>query len=162
MATATGAELWIGTVGPTIADSGGVPTNAELTTWKGLSTTSQVNRVGTIGELGDSVEAVTITDLADGRTRRVPGALDGGEIAVSITETDYDTTTGAGQNLVRLHSNTATNFYIFIQDPTLEDRGKLFQGLVANYMESERSPSVNQGATFTIYRNEAVLDFEIS
>ena len=156
MATATGSEVWIGAE-MTISAANGVPTAAEFNTWKSASGTHEISRIGTVGEIGDSVEAVTITDLSDGRTRRVPGALDGGEISVTITQVDY---TDGGQNLVRTNSNTAIKTGIVIVDPSLEDRASYHRGLVANYMESERSPSVNRGATFTIYRNEAEVAFD--
>ena len=156
MATATGSEVWIGAE-MTISANTGVPTPAEFATWKSASGTHEVSRIGTVGEIGDSVEAVTITDLADGRTRRVPGALDGGEVSMTITQVDY---TDGGQNLVRTNSNTATKTGVVIVDPQLEDRAIYLRGLVANYMESERSPSVNRGATFTFYRNEADVPFD--
>ena len=152
MATSTQTELYVGTT--TI--SAATISAADFTTWVALNTTDEVSRVGTIGELGDSVEAVTITDLKDGRTRRVPGALDGGEISVVVTQIDP---TDAGQTTIRTNSNTSQKLAFVIKD-TVQDQAKYFEGLAANYMENERSPSVNQGATFTIYRNEAVKTFD--
>lgn len=152
MATATKAELWVGTT--TI--SAATISASDFTTWTALNTTSEVSRVGTIGELGDSVEAVTITDLKDGRTRRVPGAIDGGEISVVITQIEP---TNSGQTTVRDNDNTANTLAWVIKD-TVQDQAQYFEGLAANYMENERAPSVNLGATFTIYRNEAVKTFD--
>ena len=111
-----------------------------------------VGQVASIGPLGDTVEAVPVTTLADGRTTRVPGPIDGGEIPVMIATND---SSDAGQTLLRTNSNTSNGISFKITDP--DSTIRYFWGLVADYTESERSPSVNQGASFTIYRNSPVL-----
>ena len=143
MATSTGSTLnVVATAQNTLP--------ADDSAWKAL-TYVEVGEVATIGALGDSHERITVTALKDGRVNSFPGSIDGGELAIAVnTENSGD----AGQTAIR-NANGSTDTYAFkIDDSTGDD--KYFLGRVANLMESERSPSVNRGLTFTIWRITAI------
>lgn len=142
MATATGATL-------SVVATATIP--ADDAAWKALSYV-EVGEIASIGPLGDSHERVTVTGLKDGRVDSFPGSIDGGEQAVAInTENSGD----AGQTVLRTANGTSNTVAVRIQDPGSVP-AKYYLARIANYMEVERSPSVNQGATFTIWRTTAV------
>ena len=143
MATSTGSTL-------NVVASAQNTLPADDSAWKAL-TYVEVGDVATIGPLGDSHERITVTALKDGRTVSFPGAIDGGELQVAInTENSGD----AGQTAIRNANGSADTYAFKIDDATGQDA--YFLGRVANLMESERSPSVNRGLTFTIWRVTAV------
>ena len=138
MATATGATLSVVATATEPADD---------SAWKALSYVL-VGEVATIGPLGDSNERITFSDLQDGRVISVHGTKDAGELAVAVnTENASD----AGQTIVRTAAGNGSTIAVRIQDPG-GVAGKYFLARAANYMDSERSPSVNQGSTFTLWR----------
>ena len=141
MATATGSTLSV------VKVTTDVPP-ADDSAWKALSYVG-VGSIATIGPLGDTNERVTFTDLLDARVQSVQGTKDGGELAVAVnTENSGD----AGQTLVRTAASDGSTLAVRIQDTGTSVPGKYFLAKAANYMGSERSPSVNQGATFTLWR----------
>ena len=138
MATATGTTLAVVATATTPADDAA---------WKALSYV-EVGQIASIGPLGDSHERITVPDLKTGRLDSFPGNIDGTEQAVAIsTENSGD----AGQTILRTANGTANTVAVRIQDPGSVP-GKYFLARVANYMDVERSPSVNQGATCTFWR----------
>ena len=144
MATSTGSTLHM-----QAAAVSAVPADDDA--WKAL-TYLEVGDIATIGPLGDTHERITVTDLKDGRTVGIPGATDAGELAVAInTENTSDT----GQTAVKAANGKSDTYAFKITDVGVSD-DRYFLGRVANYMQSERSPSVNRGATFTIWRTTAV------
>ena len=141
MATATGATLSV------VKVTTDVPP-ADDSAWKALSYVL-VGEVATISALGDTNERITFTDLQSGRVNSVHGTKDGGELSVAVnTEQQNDN----GQQLVRAAVSDGSLLAVRIQDPGTGADGKYFLARAANYMESERSPSVNQGSTFTLWR----------
>ncbi|MNR12845.1 Phage tail protein [compost metagenome] len=79
IATSQGAKIFIGPTTP--AD-----TEAEYValTWV------EVGEVETLGEFGDSAQAVTFTSLGDGRVRKLKGAYDAGDLALTVANDPAD------------------------------------------------------------------------
>ena len=137
MATATGATLGAVTVTAIPADKDAYD----------ALTFAEIGEIATIAALGDNIERITFAPLKTGRVVSVPGTKDAGDLAVAcVTEVSSD----AGQTLMRSANGTSNLVAFKLTDPDTSFR--YFVGRVANYMESERSPSINQGSTFTIWR----------
>lgn len=140
MATARGA-----TIGCVVSAT--IP--ADKSAYEAL-TYVKIGSIATIGPLGDSHERITVPDLEDGRVDSFAGTIDAGELSVAVNTENVGSGGDAGQILIKTNSGNDTTLAFEITD-----RGgakSYFIGRVANYMQSERSPSVNQGATFTIWR----------
>ena len=111
----------------------------------------KVGNVGTIGPLGDSDERITFAQLESGFVESVHGTKDPGELPVSIvTEAVAD----AGQVII----NTAANGRSLIACKIIDADSSFvyFTARVANVMQSERSPSIQRGLTFSLWRQDSV------
>ena len=110
---------------------------------KGAATT-KVGKVVSIGELGDNAEDVAFDLLEGGRKTHVNGVRDIGDVPVSCEFDSAD----AGQNRVRAvaNSNTVVSFLITDSD----NRVSAFNGVIANYRETERTASSYKGCMFTL------------
>jgi hypothetical protein len=78
--TSAGARVFIGPVNNTADDA----------TAYGALTFVEIDGVETLGEFGDSSQAVTFTSLKDGRVRKFKGAKDAGDITLTCGHDPLD------------------------------------------------------------------------
>lgn len=78
--TSAGAKFYIGPVNNTAEDE---------TAYAALSYV-EVGEVETLGEFGDSAQAVTFTSLGDARVRKLKGSFDAGDIALTVANDPAD------------------------------------------------------------------------
>lgn len=119
--TSAGAKIFIGPVN-NVAD--------DETTYSGL-TYVEVGEVETLGEFGDSSQAVTFTGLSDARVRKLKGAADAGDIALTVANDPSD----VGQIALIAASDTKFSYAIKVvladaadendTDTTIYFRGKV-------------------------------------
>lgn len=117
----------------------------------GAKTYVNVGKVVSIGALGDTSSAISISLLSEGRVIYVNGEKTLGEIAVTIAVDPSDT----AQNTIKSNANTNTNYWFEVED--LDGKKYYFQGLLANYQSLERSANQYKGATFTIRGNSGIV-----
>lgn len=110
-----------------------------------------IGKVVTIGALGDTSTAISISLLKEGRTIYVNGEKTLGEIAVTIATDISDT----AQSTIANNANTNTNYWFEVED--MDGKRYFFQGLLANYQALERSASQYKGATFVIRGNSRIV-----
>lgn len=103
--TAAGAKLFIGGTEITDADA---ETKSSLS---GYSYT-EVGKVQDMGELGDSFNVTSYTELNSGRTKRIATFKDGGELGLQVTFTNGDT----GQDAVLAALGKDYGFKIELDD----------------------------------------------
>lgn len=110
-------------------------------------TYTEMGSVKTIGALGDTNAAINVSLLKEGRVTKVNGEKDGGEINVAVAFDASDSTYTA----IRALSGTNTNVWFEVTDAD----GALvyFQGVIANWQETERNNTTEKGATFVIRVN---------
>lgn len=107
----------------------------------------EMGSVKTISSLGDSNASINVSLLKEGRVTKVNGEKDGGEVSIAVAYDASDTSYTA----VRALSGTNTNVWFEVTDAD----GDLvyFQGVVANWMETERNNTTEKGATFVVRVN---------
>jgi Ethanolamine utilization protein EutJ (predicted chaperonin) len=110
-----------------------------------------IGKIVSIGALGDTSQAISISLLKEGRVIYVNGEKTLGEISVTLAVDISDT----AQATVRNNANTNTNYWFEVED--LDGKRYFFQGLLANYQELERSASQYKGATFVIRGNTGIV-----
>lgn len=115
----------------------------------GAKSFTDIGTVKTIGAVGDTSAAINVSLLKEGRVTKVNGELDGGELAVAVAFDASDASYAA----IRALANTNTNVWFEITDSDGDQVG--FQGLVANWQETERNNTTEKGATFLIRVNTA-------
>ena len=73
-----------------------------------------VGEVETLGEIGDSAQAITFISLSDARVRKLKGAFDAGDLALTVANDPLD----AGQLALVAASKTKSSyaFRIVLQD----------------------------------------------
>lgn len=110
-------------------------------------TFTEMGTVKTIGALGDTSSGINVSLLKEGRVTKVNGEKDGGEVNIAVAYDASDSTYTA----IRALSNTNTNVWFEVTDAD----GDLvyFQGLVANWQETERNNTTEKGATFVVRVN---------
>ena len=67
-----------------------------------------IGEVETIGEFGDSAQAVTFTSLSDGRVRKLKGSLDAGDLTLTVANDPLD----AGQIALVAASRTKFSYAV--------------------------------------------------
>lgn len=130
-------------IGSTFSVTASTPTTEDAAGYAALTYT-EVGKVITIGELGDTSEDVTVNHLKDGRTVHINGVKDLGEVAVEIEFDGSD----AGQQLIANANNTNTTHSFQIVDA--DGHTVYFQGLVANLRHTQRASSNYKGASFVV------------
>lgn len=135
---------WIG--GTISYVSGIIDRDAIASDYAGKSYT-EMGTVKSIGALGDTSNAISVSLLKEGRVTKVNGELDGGEVNIAVAFDASDSTYTA----VRALANGNTNVWFKVTD----DDGDIvyFQGLVANWQETERNNTTEKGATFIVRVN---------
>lgn len=113
----------------------------------GAKTFTEMGTVKTIGAVGDTSAAINVSLLKEGRVTKVNGELDGGELSIAVAFDASDATYPA----IRALANTNTNVWFEIVDNDADMVG--FQGLIANWQETERNNTTEKGATFVIRVN---------
>lgn len=68
-----------------------------------------VGEIESLGDLGDSYQPVTFVSLADGRTRKLKGTADAGDLTVTVAFDSAD----AGQDLMRTALADQSGLYAF-------------------------------------------------
>ena len=140
-------EISSGTAGAEHATNDGT----FLTAIKGAATT-EVGKIISIGELGDTAEDVSFDLLKGGRKTHVNGVRDVGDVSVSC---EYDNTDD-GQNRIRAQANTNTVISFLITDSDNRVRG--FNGVIANYRETERTASSYKGIMFEMRGQSRIVE----
>ncbi|MBK9073327.1 MAG: hypothetical protein IPL79_20355 [Myxococcales bacterium] len=112
---------------------------------------ADLGNIKSVGAMGVTSSAITVQTLESGFDRYVNGAKSGGEVNISVAFDASDSTYATIRGL----SNTNTNVWWEMTDAD----GKIvyFQGLVANWQETERSTSVEKGATWIIRVNSGFV-----
>jgi hypothetical protein len=99
--TAFGSTLAISTTTTTSATD----TQAEF---EALAYTA-IGEIESVGDLGDTFQAVTFTALGDGRVRKLKGTADAGDLTVTVAFDSTDT----GQDAMRTALASQSNQYAF-------------------------------------------------
>lgn len=117
----------------------------------GAKTYTEMGNVKSIGALGDTSQAISVSLLKEGRVTKVNGEKDGGEVNLAVAFDASDSTYTA----VRALANTNSNVWFEVTDAD----GDLvyFQGLIANWQEAERNNTTEKGATFVIRVNSGYV-----
>lgn len=135
---------WIGgTIGYV---SGAIDRDAIASDYAAKSYT-EMGLVKTIGALGDTSNAISVSLLKEGRATKVNGEKDGGEVSIAVAFDASDSTYTA----IRALANTNTNVWFKVTDA--DSNIVYFQGLVANWQETERNNTTEKGATFVVRNN---------
>lgn len=79
IATSQGSKIFIGPTTPAATE-----TAYEALAWV------EIGEVETLGEFGDSAQAVSFTSLSDGRVRKLKGANDAGDLALTVANDPAD------------------------------------------------------------------------
>lgn len=137
-------------IGSTLAVAVGKPATEDATTYKALAW-SDIGKIISIGEVGDSSEDVTIPLLETGRTVHVNGVQDIGDIAITA-EFDSD---DARQTLMRGASGTNTSYSFRVRDA--DNNEQYFNAVVADYRVTERTASSFKGIMFAIRGQSAIV-----
>lgn len=113
----------------------------------GAKSYTEMGSVKTIGALGDTNASINVSLLKEGRVTKVNGEKDGGEVNIAVAYDASDSTYTA----IRALSGTNSNVWFEITDAD----GDLvyFQGIIANWAETERNNTTEKGATFVIRVN---------
>jgi hypothetical protein len=111
----------------------------------------EMGNIKTIGALGDTSNAISISILKEGRIQRISGERDGGEVQVAVVYDASDATYTAIRDL----ANANTTVWFEVEDAGGEKVN--FQGLIANFQETERNGTTDKGATFSIRINSAFV-----
>ena len=130
-------------IGTTLSVIAATPSTEDQSGYEALSWT-EVGRVISIGELGDTSEDIAFDLLKPGRRSHVNGVKDLGEIPVTI---DYQRT-DAGLTILEAAANGNTTHSFRVTDTDGDDY--YFQGLVANLRDLERTANQYKGMTFII------------
>ena len=130
-------------VGSTLSVVASTPATEDQSGYEALSFT-EVGLVVSISAIGDTSEDINFDLLKTGRRSHVNGVQDLGEISVTIEVGNSD----AGQEIVRGAANGNTTHSFVVTDADGED--VYFQGVIANYQDSERTANTYKGATFVI------------
>jgi len=130
-------------IGSTLSVVASAPATEDQSGYEALSWT-EVGKVISIGELGDTSEDVTFDILKTGRRSHVSGVKDLGEISVVL---EYDRA-DAGLTILETANNGNTTHSFKVTDTDGDDF--YFQGVIANLRDSERSASAYKGQTFVI------------
>lgn len=130
-------------IGSTLGVVASTPASEDQSGYEALSFTN-VGKVISISELGDTSEDITFDLLQTGRRSHVSGVKDLGEVAVAI-EYDRD---DAGLTILEAANNGNTTHSFRVTDTDGDDY--YFQGVVANLRDNERTASGYKGMTFVI------------
>jgi hypothetical protein len=113
----------------------------------GAQSFTEMGTVKTIGAVGDTSNSINVSLLKEGRVTKVNGEKDGGEVNVTVAYDASDTSYTA----IRALNNTNTNVWFEVTDP--DGDIVYFQGLIANWQETERNNTTEKGASFVIRVN---------
>lgn len=130
-------------IGSTLSVVASTPAAEDESGYTALSFT-EIGKVISIGELGDTSEDVTFDLLKTGRRSHVNGVKDLGEIPVAI---EYDRS-DAGLTILEAANNGNTTHSFRVTDTDGDDY--YFQGLIANLRDNERTASGYKGQSFVI------------
>lgn len=139
---------WIGgTIGFVAAARDIDATATEYAATKASPGFDEAVNIKTIGALGDTSSAINVSLLAAGRAVMVNGELSAGEVPIAVAY-DSDDTSYTG---IRDLANTNDNVWFEVTDAD----GDLvyFQGVVANWQETERNNTTEKGATYVLRIN---------
>lgn len=125
-------------IGSTLSIVAGTPATEDQAGYEALSYT-EVGKIVSIGELGDTSEDISFDLLKPGRKTHVNGVKDIGEVPI-VLETD---TADAGQVILEAANNGNVTHSFRVTDSDGED--VYFQGLVANMRDNERTASNYKG-----------------
>lgn len=117
----------------------------------GAKSFADLGNIKSVGALGDTSNAISVSLLKEGRVTKVNGEKDGGEVSIAVAFDASDST----YTTIRALANTNTNVWWEMTDAD----GKIvyFQGLVANWQETERNGSTEKGATWIIRVNSGFV-----
>ena len=130
-------------IGSTLSVVSGSPATEDQSGYEALSFT-EVGKVVSIGELGDTSEDIAFDLLKPGRRSHVNGVKDLGEVAVTV---EYDRADG-GLTILEAANNGNTTHSFVVTDTDGDDY--YFQGLVANLRDFERTANQYKGLNFVI------------
>ena len=130
-------------IGGTLSVSAAKPATEDASGY-GALTWTEVGKVVTIGELGDTAEDITFDLLKTGRRVHVNGVKDVGDVPVTV---EYDSS-DAGQTIIKNGNNSNTVHSFRITDPDGENW--YFYGLIANRSISQREANQYKGLTFVM------------
>lgn len=130
-------------IGSTLSVVASAPSAEDASGYEALSFT-EVGRVVSIGELGDTSEDIAFDLLKPGRRSHVNGVKDLGEVSVTV---EYDRA-DAGLTILEAAANGNTTHSFKVTDSDGDDY--YFQGIVANLRDFERTANQYKGLTFVI------------
>ena len=124
--------------------SGNLPATLNEAGWE-AGTYTEVGNIQDMGEFGDTHTPIEYNILKEGRVKRLPGAVDGGQVSISIV---YDSNDG-GQTIIKDANGTDGLHYFKVKDSDAETY--YFAGTIADRRWAARNNSSVKMLTFTIY-----------
>ena len=112
----------------------------------------EIGKVISMGEIGDTSEDVTVDLLKTGRRQHINGVADIGDIEIMC---EHSVANSDNQQVIRAAQNSNSVYSFDVEDPDGEHF--YFEGVIANYRETERSASSFKGAMFTIRGQSAII-----
>jgi len=134
-------------IGTTISVVAATPATEDDTGYSALSWT-EIGKVVSLSELGDTVEDIAFNLLKGGRTKHVNGTKDVGDITGTY---EYDSA-DAGQVILRSGAGSNTVHSLKVEDT--DGNIKYLQGVVADVRDYERVANQYKGQTF-IFRGQS-------
>lgn len=128
-----GGKLYVSAASPATANKAGY----ESLTW------TEIGEIVSHGPLGATSNDIAQATLG-GYTRHANGSKDLGEISITC----LDETADAGQVIIAAASNTNTVHSFKVVDPSTKHQ--YYQGVVANYQQSERNDTAYAGVSFVV------------
>lgn len=133
-------------IGATISVAADTPAAEDQSGYEALSFT-EIGKIVSISDLGDSHEDISSAILKTGRMEHANGVADGGELNVVHEYSSGD----SGITIIEAGNGTNTNHSFQIVDPDGDE--VFFQGIIANLKERERTASNKKGGSFDVRIN---------
>ena len=106
---------------------------------------TEVGNIQDMGEMGDTHTPIEYSILKEGRLKRLPGQVDGGQVAFNIVYDSGD----AGQTIIKDANGTDDNHLFKVKDQDGETY--YFAGTVADRRWAARNNSSVKMLSFTVY-----------
>ena len=130
---------------------GDAPASGQTTkaNWGSSGTLIEVVNVQSVGELGDQHSPIEYNILKEGRVKRLPGAVDGGVVPVSVVFDTANDADALGQGIIRLGNGTDDQHQFLVVDSDTKEYA--FAGTIADRRWATRDNTTVKMFTFNIF-----------